>query len=295
MNDHKDAVRISKQPEGTYDHRAVLNLKARYLEVVAQLEAERKLNNDLALGNLKAQHAGSLLIRDLREQLEVLQRARITNVSDVMRENEALRKDAEIAALRKDYNELIMALAAAPDTPTPRTEDDEPCYYCHHKQHEGSPLCPGIEIDRQAHKIGQLERELASTTYAAQTLAESLKTTQLQVQELGGQLAAAQEELKQMRILAANPHSIQSVKDHLGPLSMWSQSGLEEHDRQILQAANAEIEALRNDAERFQWIDANCREGEGTDAWPFCVRFVTPSRFGVNMRAAIDAAMKERK
>jgi len=113
MNDHKDAVRISKQPEGTYDHRAVLNLKARYLEVVAQLEAERKLNNDLALGNLKAQHAGSLLIRDLRGQLEVLQRARITNVSDVMRENEALRKDAEIAALRKDYNELIMALAAA--------------------------------------------------------------------------------------------------------------------------------------------------------------------------------------
>ena len=92
-----------------------------------------------------------------------------------------------------------------------------------------------------------LERELASTTYAAQTLAESLKTTQLQVQELGGQLAAAQEELKQMRILAANPHSIQSVKDHLGPLSMWSQSGLEEHDRQILQAANAEIEALRKD------------------------------------------------
>jgi len=40
-----------------------------------------------------------------------------------------------------------------------------------------------------------LERELASTTYAAQTLAESLKTTQLQVQELGGQLAAAQESL----------------------------------------------------------------------------------------------------
>jgi len=109
------------------------------------------------------------------------------------------------------------------------------------------------------------------------------------------ELATAQEELKQMRILAANPHSIQSVKDHLGPLSMWSQSGLEEHDRQILQAANAEIDALRNDAERFQWIDANCREGEGTDAWPFCVRFVTPSRFGVNMRAAIDAARKERK
>ena len=61
------------------------------------------------------------------------------------------------------------------------------------------------------------------------------------------ELATAQEELKQMRILAANPHSIQSVKDHLGPLSMWSQSGLEEHDRQILQAANAEIAALRKD------------------------------------------------
>jgi len=40
MNDHKDAVRISKQPEGTYDHRAVLNLKACYLEVVAQLAAQ---------------------------------------------------------------------------------------------------------------------------------------------------------------------------------------------------------------------------------------------------------------
>ena len=34
-------------------------------------------------------------IVDLEKQLEVLQRARLTNVSDVMRENEALRKDAE--------------------------------------------------------------------------------------------------------------------------------------------------------------------------------------------------------
>jgi hypothetical protein len=50
-------------------------------------------------------------IVDLEKQLEVLQRARITNVSDVMRENEAA--NAEIEALRKDYNELIMALAAA--------------------------------------------------------------------------------------------------------------------------------------------------------------------------------------
>ena len=34
-------------------------------------------------------------IVDLHEQLEALQRARLTNVGDVMRENEALRKDAE--------------------------------------------------------------------------------------------------------------------------------------------------------------------------------------------------------
>ena len=114
MNDHKDAVRISKQPEGTYDHRAVLNLKARYLEVVAQLEAERKLNNDLALGNLKAQHAGSLLIRDLREQLEALQRARLTNVSDVMRENEALRKAQDYA---QDYAYKIAYLLRHFDYP----------------------------------------------------------------------------------------------------------------------------------------------------------------------------------
>jgi len=39
-------------------------------------------------------------IVDLEEQLEVLQRARITNVSDVMRENEALRKAREEA---QDY------------------------------------------------------------------------------------------------------------------------------------------------------------------------------------------------
>jgi Ni,Fe-hydrogenase III component G len=47
------------------------------------------------------------------------------------------------------------------------------------------------------------------------------------------------------------------------------------------------------DAKRFQWIDNNCREGEGTDAYPFCVRYVTPSRFGVNMRKAIDEEIAE--
>ena len=48
MINHKDAVQISKQPEGTYDHRAVLNLKARYLEVVAQLEAAKHANMEAA-------------------------------------------------------------------------------------------------------------------------------------------------------------------------------------------------------------------------------------------------------
>ena len=116
---HVRGREMNEQRDREKDEQYQLRLVARIQELEAQLEAERKLNNDLALGNLKAQHAGSLLIRDLRRQLEVLQRARITN----------------------------------------------------------------IEIDRQAHKIGQLERELASTTYAAQTLAESLKTTQKETEK----------------------------------------------------------------------------------------------------------------
>jgi hypothetical protein len=46
------------------------------------------------------------------------------------------------------------------------------------------------------------------------------------------------------------------------------------------------------DAKRFQWLDRNARQGEGTDAWPFQIHFVVPSRLGVNLRKAIDEAAK---
>jgi chromosome segregation ATPase len=100
MNDHKDAVRISKQPEGTYDHRAVLNLKACYLEVVAQLEAATslaKMYSQELSDERKARDLLQIKVDELTTEIAV----------------EKLRTEA----LRKDYNELIMALAAAQEWP----------------------------------------------------------------------------------------------------------------------------------------------------------------------------------
>ena len=107
MNDHKDAVRISKQPEGTYDHRAVLNLKACYLEVVAQLEAATSLakmySQELSDERKAREEANSAYDVINRAWKEMKERAEAA--------------EGKLENLRKDYNELIMALAAAQEWP----------------------------------------------------------------------------------------------------------------------------------------------------------------------------------
>jgi len=55
--------------------------------------------------------------------------------------------------------------------------------------------------------------------------------------QLERELAAAQKELEAMRFAAAYPMAIGRVRDELGPLSLWTQTGLEAEIQRRLSAA----------------------------------------------------------
>lgn len=69
------------------------------------------------------------------------------------------------------------------------------------------------------------------------------------------------EEEMALRELAAKPHYISKVSDVLGPLSLWSKSGLEE---EIRKAVEAEREACA------KYVDHILKEGGGT--WGDAIR-----------------------
>ena len=71
-----------------------------------------------------------------------------------------------------------------------------------------------------------------------------LKDALAALRDLRAERDALEKELDAMRFLAANPHAIQKVKDELGPLSLWSQSGLEAHVKRQIDAALAAQEKL---------------------------------------------------
>lgn len=81
------------------------------------------------------------------------------------------------------------------------------------------------------------------------------------VQELQSRVATSErrcaeleKELAGMRILAAEPHSIQKVKNLLGPLSLWSQSGLETYVSEKVQAALAQPPLPARPPEGWQMV-----------------------------------------
>lgn len=64
---------------------------------------------------------------------------------------------------------------------------------------------------------------------------------------------AAEKELAGLRVLAAEPHAIQRVRDTLGPLSLWSQNSLEHHvAEKIKEALAMQPEELLRSREIFR-------------------------------------------
>lgn len=56
-----------------------------------------------------------------------------------------------------------------------------------------------------------------------------------------------------------------------------------------------EYDELLKDALRYRWLWTNEAVGAGTDAFPYQMNFVVPSKFVFNHRAAIDAAIQGEK
>ncbi len=76
--------------------------------------------------------------------------------------------------------------------------------------------------------------------------------------ELIERLRILEAELERMRKIAAEPHAIRVVHDELGPLSLWSNKALENEIawrvRAATEKAEAELAAVRADAERYRWL-----------------------------------------
>lgn len=67
----------------------------------------------------------------------------------------------------------------------------------------------------------------------------SLEALGKEVDEWKERALAAEKELAGLRVLAAEPHAIQKVRDTLGPLSLWSQEGMERHVAEKIKEALA--------------------------------------------------------
>jgi hypothetical protein len=108
---------------------------------------------------------------------------------------------------------------------------------------------------------------------------DKLESVRKQRDALRARLAETERELEGIREIAANPLALQKVRDALGPLSLWSKSGLEAHIK-------AELAAYKLDAERYRWLLKIAPDTLAAIAWrsKAALEYSDPQE-------AIDAAM----
>ena len=110
-------------------------------------------------------------------------------------------------------------------------EDNEPCYYCNHVAHAGSPLCPGIRIDALSHENGALTAELSRLRVAAIASCDEYESGESSLAPERTESAAEQSEKSVQAPSGGQPQETAPAADLLlgleraaGDLKLWIRS-----------------------------------------------------------------------